>query len=783
MASPISGSPFLPPEGPTIVVIDVASPAVFVFMRGLVNVIHSTHIHMEPSQRGPSQDHSFRPIVSNVPTVSDLIDDLADQSTAASNGPSARPLGGRGSAPIPADPAVRSPEEAHQQEQADGNLPPDFKVPDLTDHSLPRDDKAKYQRILADMLDRIARLVREMSIAKEAVKQDIRQDMSQSDQDRQAAIKNEITRLKQNIADSKAGIQAKGGSELSDDDAKQVGLIIESRGEDGSVEQISVEKGEISDLLQNLEGILASDDTQKILDGISSKATSSSATDNPAMGDPAAAQKSQREGAQGPGVRPGSEHGANLQQKMPPAQTISQPIAGAVAASYMPYQGQKLDRPENLSSEDSYRIEDVEKTSNVRPSDRENKEAKESERRPEEGAVAAKVSRKGAHRKEVQEAVDAASKEHKAKKPAVAQRMDDRGIIPVHGKFTVEHLKNIRRRGAREGGAGGGQADTHRLIDVFYMILCAVVCGSHSVFDIAAFIESREKWFSTVLGLRGGVPSARLINRLIGSFNPNQISEMLAVWMQEAQGAPSRTGLATMVMGETFEGLIFAQEKSGVPSSAEACMPRILQFFDLKGLVIMLSQGKASKKAAEKIARSGAHYIYDCGEEPFAGEEEVLPLFAKSMADPKSAPEVHHTESYVEGQEFLQLYEVKVDNAPDYAHSTAQLLAEVHSAQGKEEAVQYFTSSLPKQSVYLFDLLRTQRALEGKTFWMMNMSMRGKSADDAALSVREFIALVRRYSAGLLLRDQTFMAPLHVKQQRAAREPEYLMKLLKLAGV
>jgi hypothetical protein len=63
---------------------------------------------------------------------------------------------------------------------------------------------------------------------------------------------------------------------------------------------------------------------------------------------------------------------------------------------------------------------------------------------------------------------------------------------------------------------------------------------------------------------------------------------------------------------------------------------------------------------------------------------------------------------------------------------------------------------------------------------MMNMSMRSKHGDEAAFATREFLALMRRYGMNLLLRDHSFKAPLHAKQQRANQEPEYLMKLLKI---
>lgn len=774
MVNPVGGSPQEIPafQNPPIIVITVPSPAVFAIMRGLIDVIHSTHPYPSSYQpQGGAREHNFKPMVSLAPSIDNLSDDLDNASTRPTSHQNPERSGDPSSA-FPSAP-VAPPEKTNASNDPGGNPSFNIKVPDLTDHSPRSDAKSKYQQIVGEMLNRIARLVKEMNVAKEIIKQEMQNSIARKSETGSFQDKKPIITEEKNSAEAVGALEP----DNQNDESRQIGLIIEGRTKNGHVEQLTVEKGDVAELLESLEQVLVQEfgeHGQKILSDMSNGTFN--LTDQasaqpedvalPLSNQAKSSNKASGLAPQGKGITP-----------VTPSLSV-----GASMVSFMPYTDQAAKKWDVPPPEETYRVDQVEKTENIHPLNREGKEAKESEKPPAAASAPIKASSKTAHRKEVQELVDVASKDQKAKKISTAQRVDDPRIAPVHGKFTVDHLLNIRRQKSKgESGNSGGIADVHRLIDVFYMILCAVVCGAHTVFDIAAFIESREKWFSKILGLRGGVPSARFINRLVGSFNPNQITEMLSLWMQEAQGGPPRSGLASIVMFETFEGLIFAQEKSSMPSTAELCMPCILRFFDVKGLVIMLSHGQASKKMIKNVVRGGAHYIYDCGDDPFPGEEEILPLFAQAMVNPKSTPQVHRTDSYVEGQEMLQLCEIESENPSEHVSTISQMFSEIHHSNGKDENLYYFQSSLPKQSIWLFDFLKTQRPFENKAAWMMNISMRGRSGDDAALAAREFIALIRRYAANVLLRDQSFTAPLHVKQQRAAKESDYLMKLLKLS--
>lgn len=51
----------------------------------------------------------------------------------------------------------------------------------------------------------------------------------------------------------------------------------------------------------------------------------------------------------------------------------------------------------------------------------------------------------------------------------------------------------------------------HKLSDIFFITLCAVICGADDWASIELFGKSKQKWFTEVLGLQHGIPPTRYL--------------------------------------------------------------------------------------------------------------------------------------------------------------------------------------------------------------------------------------------------------------------------------
>lgn len=750
------------------VVVPIESESFFELMWEMVNLIHQANPPQQ-YQYNPMRDYNIRLVQANVNppqhTSHRQIKIEGDEEAIASDN---RPRDNRSQ-------ESRIPEASGRQPSVRGSgsdreryeLPPGFKIPDLTDHrQLPfkLNDKEFYQKMVMELMEKIARILKAIK-SESLIKFDEKANRISENVEKNLKI-NSDQRPSIDSSNNELGVQSD-----KKDPEHQIELVLQTVTPEGNVEEILIERGDLNLLLHNLNKMLDPQSKKEMSDTVEEALSHNKNV----QGNQPQAQNPLNKSLEP--VRQGEVPPMNSSNSLPP---IAGPMQASAMASFMPFTAPLVGKEVRITDEEAFKIGKVDEITPISGFGTDTAEGKDTEKPVAESVLLAKAGKKTAKQKEVQEIAKTATNDQKTKKSSTL-RIEDEKILPIHGKFTVDNLKGVRRRkGKNEETSGGGTSsnETHRLIDIFYMVLCAVVCGSQTIFDVTAYIESKEKWFTNLLGLRNGLPSSKLMSKLLVSFNATQLSEMLNIWIREAQGAPAKSGLASIIVMETFEGILFAQEK-GHASTLDLCLPRLLQFMDLRRVVMLLSNDKGMKKFFDRILSCGANYIYDCGEEVLPEEEKIIPLFENAILDPKGTKGVNFVDSYIEGQEYLQLYEMDFFGSENM-QSVSQVIGEIHSKDGKEETVQYFTSSVPKPSVWLFELLRTQRKLEGKTEWSVNMSMRGKHGDEASFAAREFFALIRRYASNLLLRDQWFKAPVSAKQQRAAKETDYLLRILQI---
>ena len=79
----------------------------------------------------------------------------------------------------------------------------------------------------------------------------------------------------------------------------------------------------------------------------------------------------------------------------------------------------------------------------------------------------------------------------------------------------------------------------HKLEEIVFMAICAVLCGAESWQEIADYAESKVDWLATFLTLPGGVPSHDTFRRVFCLLDPAAFQECFFAWMaalREHQG-------------------------------------------------------------------------------------------------------------------------------------------------------------------------------------------------------------------------------------------------------
>ncbi len=65
----------------------------------------------------------------------------------------------------------------------------------------------------------------------------------------------------------------------------------------------------------------------------------------------------------------------------------------------------------------------------------------------------------------------------------------------------------------------------HELQDIFFITLCAIICGADNWVAIEQFGEAKEEWFTQLLGLSHGIPSHDTFGDVFTAINTEQFSD------------------------------------------------------------------------------------------------------------------------------------------------------------------------------------------------------------------------------------------------------------------
>jgi hypothetical protein len=73
----------------------------------------------------------------------------------------------------------------------------------------------------------------------------------------------------------------------------------------------------------------------------------------------------------------------------------------------------------------------------------------------------------------------------------------------------------------------------HKLGDLFFITLCAVICGADDWASIGQFGKAKEKWFTAVLDLKHGIPSHDTFGRVFALIDTQRFSECFSRWVAD----------------------------------------------------------------------------------------------------------------------------------------------------------------------------------------------------------------------------------------------------------
>ncbi|MGH7962955.1 MAG: ISAs1 family transposase [Candidatus Binatia bacterium] len=182
------------------------------------------------------------------------------------------------------------------------------------------------------------------------------------------------------------------------------------------------------------------------------------------------------------------------------------------------------------------------------------------------------------------------------------------------------HFRNLKDPRRRHG-------QRHRFLDIITIAICAVIAGSNSWTDIAAFGRRRHAWLKRFLALPNGIPSHDTFERVFQLINPQVFAACFRQWMLALAGTVGNRHIA--IDGKTLRSsgsadlgplqlvsawatknhLSLGQVAVASDSNEITAIPRLLELLDIHGALVSIDAIGCQKEIADKIRQGGGHYV------------------------------------------------------------------------------------------------------------------------------------------------------------------------------
>ena len=367
----------------------------------------------------------------------------------------------------------------------------------------------------------------------------------------------------------------------------------------------------------------------------------------------------------------------------------------------------------------------------------------------------------------------------------------------------IEHFSSLSDPRTKE------HKKEHKLIDILFITIAAVICGAEDWNDIEYYGEEKEEWLKTILELPSGIPSHDTFNRVFSLIDPEELQKCFISWVQsiakisEGQiisidgkrmrhsGEKGKKAIIHMVSAWSHDNsMVLGQVKVNDKSNEITAIPALLDLLMVKGCWITIDAMGCQKDIAAKIKDKEAEYILAVKDNHEHLHDDIKDAFKHGNIE-----QTDEQSNLDHGR--IEKRTCRIITAMEWICKSedwqgVQTLIEIKSertikATGvKETQIRYYISSAISTAKKFNEAIREHWGIENNLHWILDVAFNEdnsmKRAGDAAenFSVISKIAVnaVNQYKH----KKGATKLSMKTKRKKAGWSNDYLMAILANAG-
>ncbi len=343
----------------------------------------------------------------------------------------------------------------------------------------------------------------------------------------------------------------------------------------------------------------------------------------------------------------------------------------------------------------------------------------------------------------------------------------------------------------------------HLLPNIFFITLCAVICGADDWATVEEFGQSNEEWLTELLDLKNGIPSHDTFGRVFSLIDTHLFSECFSHWVSDL--AQLSEGEVIAIDGKCLRGsidrasnkaaiymvsawaqknqLILGQQKVDDKSNEITAIPQLLLQLDIAGAVVTIDAMGCQTKIAKQIIDQKADYVLSLKGNQGELHDDVVTYFESDLS-----PEVGN-ENYDGGHGRIETRTIRAtadiqwlqDRHPKWTglKSIIAVSAKRELRNKVEEETRYFISSLDATDPQkLGHIVRAHWSIENNLHWVLDQAFNEDSHRARMGYSAANMAIIRHITLNLLKAEKSVKRGIKIKRLKAGWNKSYLLKIL-----
>ena len=344
----------------------------------------------------------------------------------------------------------------------------------------------------------------------------------------------------------------------------------------------------------------------------------------------------------------------------------------------------------------------------------------------------------------------------------------------------------------------------HELIDIFFIAICAVICGANDWVAIEAYGKAKEKWFNKVLHLKNGIPSHDTFNHVFAVIDTSLFSTCFSSWMADIaslssgeviaidgkclrrslDSASKKAAIYMVSAWANTNQLVLGQQKVDDKSNEITAIPKLLKQLDITGAVITMDAMGCQTKIAQQIMDQNGDYLISLKGNQGTLHEDVKLYFNSKQTCPEIGNEAYDAgHGRFEKRTVFASSDIEwlKKSHPKWAGLTSiiAVTAERETPKKTTKETRYFISSIdatdPKR---LGQIVRAHWGIENNLHWVLDYAFDEDDQRTRLGNSAANMAILRHMALNLIKSDKTTKMGIKNRRLKAGWDDDYLLQVM-----